>query len=165
MKKIFKQRPKYSYEVGGGAFCFNFYIDEKDPKGNYLHITTPSGAFEQTVRNYAFGYLLAASQQGKMDELAAYGLMLYRVSEEVYQDLGFANDIIKAINKRDKRLMKQGAEMAKAVTDSEEIASQAFMESVVERSQMSKKEAKAASEADKELMREILNEKEGENGE
>lgn len=157
-----KREPKYSYEVGGGAFRFDFYVDEKDPKGNYLHITTPSGAFEQTVRNYAFGYLLAASQQGKMSELEAYGLMLYRVSDEVYQDLGFCQDIIKAINKRDKRLMKQGAKNAAKVTDTEETASQAFMESVVERSQMSKKEAKAASEADKAALREVLKEKDTE---
>lgn len=158
MRNIFNQKPKYSYEVGSGAFCFNFYIDEKNPKGNYLHITTTSGAFEQTVRNYAFGYLLAASQQGKMDELAAYGLMLYRVSEEIYQDAGFANDIIRAINKRDKRLMKQAEKEAAKVSEAEEMASQAFMEDVVAYAEASPKERKRMSKESRKEMKQILNE-------
>lgn len=160
-----KRKPKYSYKVGGGAFCFDFYIDEKDPKGNYLHITTPSGAFEQTVRNYAFGYLLAASQQGKMDELAAYGLMLYRVSEEVYQDLGFCQDIIKAINKRDKRLAKKAEKAASEITEYQDQADAAFMDEVAAYADATPKERKKMRQESKAAMREVLNEKEEENGE
>ena len=156
---ILKTKPKYSYEVGSGAFCFNFYIDEKNPKGNYLHITTPSGAFEQTVCNYAFGYLLAASQQGKMDELAAYGLMLYRVSEEVYQDLGFCQDIIRAINKRDKRLMKEAEQNAKNVTDADEMASDALMREAIERGKpMSRQQRRKMKRESRKEMKKILNE-------
>lgn len=158
---ILKTKPRYSVNVGNGAFVADFYVDEKraDVEHNYLHIHTPNHVFEQKIVGYPYGYLLAAVSHGNEEEVHNYCLLLWRITQEVYQDLGFANDIIKAINKRDKRLMKQAEKNAAAVTDSEEMASAAFMESVIERSQMSKKEAKAASEADKELMREILDEK------
>ena len=157
--KLFKQKPKYTYEVGGGAFKLEFYIDEKNPKGNYLHITTPSGVFEQTLRNYPFGYLLAASQQGKTSELEAYCVLLYRVSEEIYQDLGFCSDIIKAIQKRDKRLMKQAEKEAANVSEAEEMGAQAFMEDIVSEQGLSKKELADKRKADREILKEILSEK------
>lgn len=164
---IFKTKPRYSVNVGNGAFIADFYVDEKraDVEHNYLHIHTPNNVFEQKVVGYPYGYLLAAVSQGNEEEVHNYCVVLWRVTQEIYQDDGLANDILRTFAKYDKSLMKQVEKNAAAVTDSEEMASAAFMESVIERSQMSKKEAKAASEADKELMREILNEKEGENGE
>lgn len=164
---ILKTKPRYSVNVGNGAFFADFYVDEKRPdvEHNYLHIHTPNHVFEQKIVGYPYGYLLAAVSQGNEEEVHNYCVVLWRVTQEVYQDAGLANDILRAFAKYDKRLMKQAEKNAAAVTDSEDMASAAFMESVIERSQMSKKEAKAASEADKELMREILNEKEGENGE
>lgn len=157
---ILKTKPRYSVNVGNGAFVADFFVDERHPdvEHNYLHIHTPNNVFEQKVVGYPYGYLLAAVSQGNEEEVHNYCVVLWRVTQEIYQDAGLANDILRALAKYDKRTMKRGAEKEKAVTDSEEMASQAFMESVVERSQMSKKEAKAASEADKELMREILNE-------
>lgn len=164
---ILKNKPRYSVDGGNGAFIADFYVDEKraDVEHNYLHIHTPNHVFEQKIVGYPYGYLLAAVSQGNEEEIHSYCTVLWRVTQEIYQDAGLANDILRAFAKYDKRLMKQAEKNAAAVTDSEEMASAAFMESVIERSQMSKKEAKAASEADKELMREILNEKEGENGE
>ena len=52
----------------------------------------------------------------------------------------------------------EGAEKAKVVTDSEEMASQVFVEDIVSEQGMSKKELKAKREADREMMKEILNE-------
>lgn len=158
-KNIFKKKPKYTYEVGGGVFKLEFYIDEKNPKGNYLHITTLSGVFEQKVCNYPFGYLLAASQQGKTSELEAYCVLLYRVSEEIYQDLGFCNDIIKAIQKRDKRLMKQGESNAKATSESQNEADTAFMQSVVEFAEADPKRRKEIQAEDKQILKDVLSEK------
>lgn len=164
---ILKTKPRYGVNVGNGAFIADFYVDERHPdmEHNYLHIHTPNDVFEQKIVGYPYGYLLAAVSQGNEEEVHNYCLLLWRITQEVYQDLGFANDIIKAINKRDKRLAKKAEKAASEVSEYQDQASAAFMESVIERSQMSKKEAKAASEADKQIMREILNEKEGENGE
>lgn len=161
---ILKTKPKYHIEIGNGAFIADFYVDEKNPdvKHNYLHIYAPNGVFEQKVVGYPFGYLLAAVSQGNEEELHSYCVMLWRITQEIYQDLGFAQDIIKAINKRDKRLMKQAEREAAKVSEAEEMASQAFMEDVASESGMSKKELKAKRKADKELMRALLNEKESE---
>lgn len=163
---ILKTKPRYSVNVGNGAFVADFYVDEKraDVEHNYLHIHTPNHVFEQKIVGYPYGYLLAAVSKGNEEEVHNYCILLWRITQEIYQDIGFANDIIKAINKRDKRLMKQAEKKAVAVTDSEEMAAQAFMEDIASESGMSKKELKAKREADKAEMRAILNEKEGENG-
>lgn len=159
--KLFKQKAYKSINVGNGAFIADFYVDEKnaDVKHNYLHIHTPNNVFEQRVVGYPYGYLLAAVNQGKEEEVHNYCVLLWRTSQEIYQDAGLAADIVKAFNKYDKRIMKQAEKAAKNVSDSEEMGAQAFMESVVERSQMSSKEAKKAAEEDKAIMREILQEK------
>ena len=84
--------------------------------------------------------------------------MLWRVTQEIYQDLGFCQDIIKAINKRDKRLMKEAERNAAKVSEAEEMASQAFMEDVVAYAEASPKERKRMSKESRKEMKQILNE-------
>lgn len=161
-----KNAPKHHIEIANGAVIVDFYVNEKDIKKCYMRMYARNGAFDYKIGAcHTYGYLMAAVNQGNTRELEAFCILLWRMTQECYQDETLAKDLVTCFNARDERLMKRAEKNAAAVTDSEEMASQAFMESVVERSQMSKKEAKAASEADKELMREILNEKEGENGE
>lgn len=158
---IFDKKPYKQVVCGSGAFTLDFYVDEKHPTDkskNYLHITTPSGVFEQIVRNYAYGYLLIAAEKGNIRELEAYCLMLYRVSDEVYQDLGFANDILRAINKRDKRLMREGASRAKAVTPEQEQGDMALMTDVAAFADANDKERKQMRQQWKEDAREALRE-------
>lgn len=158
-----KNAPKHHIEIANGAVVVDFYVNEKDIKKCYMRTYARNGAFDYRIgacRTY--GHLMAAINQGNTRELEAFCILLWRMTQECYQDETLAKDLVTCFNARDERLMKQAEKNAAAVTDSEEMASQAFMESVVERSQMSKNEAKAVSEADKELMREILNEKEGE---
>nr|DAN28981.1 MAG TPA: Protein of unknown function DUF2620 [Caudoviricetes sp.] len=159
-----KNAPKHHIEIANGAVIVDFYVNEKDIKKCYMRMYAHNGAFDYKIGAcHTYGYLMAAINQGNTRELEAFCILLWRMTQECYQDETLAKDLVTCFNARDERLMKQGAEKAKAVTDSEEMASQAFMESVVERSQMNKKEAKAALEADKQMMREILNEdKEGE---
>lgn len=161
-----KNAPKHHIEIANGAVIVDFYVNEKDIKECYMRMYARNGAFDYKIGAcHTYGYLMAAINQGNTRELEAFCILLWRMTQECYQDETLAKDLVTCFNARDERLMKQVEKNAAAVTDSEEMASAAFMESVIERSQMSKKEAKAASEADKELMREILNEKEGENGE
>ena len=157
---ILKTKPKYHIEIGGGAFIADFYVDEKHPgvEHNYLHIYAPNGVFEQRVVGYPYGYLLAAVSQGNEKEVDGYCMMLWRVTQEIYQDAGFANDIIRAINKRDKRLMKQAEKEAAKVSEAEEMASQAFMEDVVAYAEASPKERKRMSKESRKEMKQILNE-------
>lgn len=157
---IFKTKPRYSVNVGNGAFVADFFVDERHPdvEHNYLHIHTPNHVFEQKIAGYPYGYLLAAVSQGNEEEVHNYCVVLWRVTQEIYQDAGLANDILRAFAKYDKRTMKRGAEKAKAVTDSEEMASQVFVEDIASEQGMSKKELKEKREADREMMKEILNE-------
>ena len=160
-----KNAPKHHIEIVNGAVIVDFYVNEKDIKKCYMRMYARNGAFDYKIGAcHTYGYLMAAVNQGNTRELEAFCILLWRMTQECYQDETLAKDLVTCFNARDERLMKQAEKEAAAVTDSEEMASQAFMESVVERSQMSKKEAKAASEADRELMKEILNEKEDEEG-
>lgn len=157
---IFKTKPRYSVNVGNGAFVADFFVDERHPdvEHNYLHIHMPNNVFEQKVVGYPYGYLLAAVSQGNEEEVHNYCVVLWRVTQEIYQDAGLANDILRAFAKYDKRLMKQAEKNAATVTDPEEMASAAFMDDIVSEQGMSKKELKAKREADKAEMRAILNE-------
>lgn len=159
-----------SVEVG--PYRFNFYRDEKKIRkgsvnGTYLKISA-IGRDEQwslTIPGNAhvYGYLTAALEQGKTEQLHGYAFMLNAVSMLLTQDEGFNADIQKAIMSWQERMNEKAKASAEKVTDSEEMASQAFMEDIVSEQGMSKKELKAKREADKTEMRAILNEdKEGE---
>lgn len=158
------RKPYLVKEVG--EWRFTFHYKEGSIERTFLSITSTSGIFNCRIGGncHAFGFLLAAATQDRLDRLQGYIVPLFIPAMAMTQDQELTSGVQKAIVEWQKRKEAEGAEKAKAVTDSEEMASQAFMESVVERSQMSKKEAKAASEADRELMKEILNEKEGEEG-
>lgn len=159
------RKPYLVKEVG--EWKFTFHYKEGSIERTFLSITSTSGIYSMHIggNTHAYGYLLAAATQDRLDQLHGYVVSLYVPAMAMTQDAGLTADVQKAINKWMKRKEAEAKSAAKAVTDYEEMASQAFMESVVERSQMSKKEAKTASEADKELMREMLNENVGENGE
>ena len=158
-----KQRKPYLVKEVG-EWKFTFHYKEESIERTFLSITSTSGIFNCRIggNTHAYGYLLAAAKQERLDQLQGYVVSLFIPAMAMTQDQELTSGVQKAIVEWQKRKEAEGAEKAKAVTDSEEMASAAFMESVVERSQMSKKEAKAASEVDKELMREVLNEKEGE---
>ena len=127
-----------SVEVG--PYRFNFFRDEKrirkgSVKGTYLKISA-MGRDEQwslTIpgNTHVYGYLTAALEQGRNEQLHGYAFVLNAVSMLLTQDLGFNADIQKAIVEWQKRKEAEGAEKAKAVTDSEEMAAQAFMEDIV----------------------------------
>lgn len=141
-------------------------MDENKPEKCYVHIHGKSiapGIFDVKFNGYSYGYLMESARQGITDNIEGFCTMLYAVVNQVFTDEGLANDLIKAVSKYQERLMNKAEGAAKNVTESEELASQAFMEDVVARSQMSKKEAKKASEEEKAILREVLNEdKEGE---
>lgn len=123
-----------------GPYRFNFFRDEKrirkgSVKGTYLKISA-MGRDEQwslTIpgNTHVYGYLTAALEQGRNEQLHGYAFVLNAVSMLLTQDLGFNADIQKAIVEWQKRKEAEGAEKAKAVTDSEEMAAQAFMEDIV----------------------------------
>lgn len=161
-----------SAEIGPFRFCF--CLNEKKIRkgsvdGTYLKISA-IGRDEQWAlvvpgNSHSFGYLLEALNQGKESQLLNYSRLMWSVSLLDTTDQELDNDLWRAVDNWSVRKQKQGAENAAKITETQEQADQVFMESVVERASMSKKEAKKASEADKAEMRAVLNEdKEAENG-
>lgn len=161
--KLFKQKTYIEKRVG--EFIFKWFFNEKKPRECYLRIETTSGIWGMTVAGgtHAYGYLLAAAKQDLDMQLSGYAMYSYIVAMNITQNQGFTDDLTRSVNKLFKRWDKEAEKAAKAVTPEQEAADQALMEDVVARSQMSKKEAKKASEEDKAIMRELLNDdKEGE---
>lgn len=165
MIKMKQRKPYLVKEVG--EWKFTFHYKEGSIGRTFLSITSTSGIYSMHIggNTHAYGYLLAAAKQERIDQLQGYIVSLFIPAMAMTQDQELTSGVQKAIVEWQKRKEVEGAEKAKAVSDSEEMASQAFMESVVERSQMSKKEAKAASEEDEKIMREILIGEGTENGE
>lgn len=156
---IMKQRKPYLVKEVG-EWKFTFHYKEGSIEKTFLSITSTSGIYSMHIggNTHAYGYLLAAAKQGLDSQLAGYITTLFIPAMAMTQDQELTSGVQKAIVEWQKRKEAEGAEKAKAVTDSEEMASQAFMEDIVSEQSMSKKELKAKREADKELMREILNE-------
>lgn len=161
--KIKQRKPYLVKEVG--EWKFTFHYKEGSIERTFLSITSTSAIYSMHIggNTHAYGYLLAAAKQDRLDQLQGYAVTLYVPAMAMTQDAGLTADIQKAITKWMKRKDAEAKSEAKNISDAQESANQAFMEDVVERSQMSRKEAKAASEADKKFMKETLTETE--NGE
>lgn len=156
--KIKQCKPYLVKEVG--EWKFTFHYKEGSIEKTFLSITSTSGIYSMHIggNTHAYGYLLAAAKQGLDNQLAGYITTLFIPAMAMTQDQELTSGVQKAIAEWQKRKEAEGAEKAKAVTDSEEMASQVFVEDIVSEQGMSKKELKAKREADRELMREILNE-------
>lgn len=161
--KIKQRKPYLVKEVG--EWKFTFHYKEGSIERTFLSITSTSGIYSMHIggNTYAFGYLLAAAKQGLDNQLAGYATTLYIPAMGITQDQGLCNDVQKAISKWMKRKEAEAKSAAKAVTPEQEMASAALMEDIASESGMSKKELKAKREADREIMKAALNEKD--NGE
>ncbi len=154
----FKRKTYFEKRVG--EFIFKWFFNEKKPKECYLRIETTSGIWSMTVAGgtHAYGYLLAAAKQDLDNQLSGYAMYNYVVATSITQNQGFLDGLTKEINKMFRRLDKEAETAAKAVTEEQEQADQALMEDIASEQGLSKKELKAKRKADKEAMREVLNE-------
>lgn len=157
---IFKNKPYKSVKVG--EFQFDFYYKEGKADKCYLDITTPSKIFSLRIggNTHAYGYLLAAAQQDKVEQLQGYALTLLISAMELTQDQGLTDEIQKAITKWHRRKEKVTESAAKSIPNAQNMADEQFMLETIKRGKMSKKEAKKASKADREEMKRILKEDE-----
>lgn len=161
--KIKQRKPYLVKEVG--EWKFTFHYKERSIERTFLSITSTSGIYSMHIggNTHAYGYLLAAAKQGLDNQLAGYITTLFIPAMAMTQDQGLCNDVQKAISKWMKRKEAEAKSAAKAVTPEQDMASAALMEDIASESGMSKKELKAKREADRELMKEVLTEKD--NGE
>lgn len=162
---ILKTKPYKTVECG--CFIANFYYKEGNLAKTYLEITTESGVWSMRIagNTHPYGYLLEAANQEKIEQIHGYAAMLFILSQQFTQDQALTNDVVHGINKWQKRMDAKAKETAKNVSAAEETASQIFMEDVAAYAESSPKERKKMRKADKDAMREALNEKESKNGE
>lgn len=153
MKKL-KNKPYKTCKVG--EWVFDFYYKEGNIRRTYLKITSISGIMSLVLggNTHAFCYLLTAAMQNRLDQLQGYAVTLYIPAMVMTQDQSLCDDVQKAINKWMKRKGTESKNAAKAVTETEEMASQAFMESAIKRSKMSRKEVKKEREEMKNMLKE-----------
>ncbi|WP_290101144.1 hypothetical protein [Duncaniella muris] len=162
---LLKAKPYKTVECGG--FIANFYYKEGNWGKTYLEITTVSGVWSMRIagNTHAYGYLLEAANQEKVEQIHGYAAMLFILSQQFTQDQGLTDDVVRGINKWQKRMDTKAQEAAKNVSAAEEVASQAVMEDVAAYADATPKERKKMRKANKAAMRDVLNEKESENGE
>lgn len=153
---IFKKKPIERVEIGG--FVAEWYFKRNNIKESYLEISTVSGIWSMRVdaRCDAYGYLLESARQGKTENIHGYAALLYISAQQLTQEQGFCDDITRSVQKWQKRTEKQAERNAKAVTESEEAASQAFMEDVAAYADASPKERKKMRKQWKEDAKEVL---------
>lgn len=154
---ILKTKPYKS--VDAGQFHFDFYYKEGSVKDTYLEVTCDSGMFNCHIggRSEAYYFLLHVAMQNDTAVLHDYIARLCHLAM-VWNDTELVKDVNTAINNWRERVNAKGAEKAKAVTDSEEMASQAFMEDVAAYAEASPKERKRMSKESRKEMKQILNE-------
>lgn len=154
-------KPKPYKSVDAGQFHFNFFYKEGSLKGTYLEVTCDSGIFAFKVggNTKTYGYLLAAAEQGRTDQLQGYAVTLYIPAMTIAEDQGLCDDCQKAIMKWQKRKERQGASNAAKVTDAEDMASDALMREAIERGKpMSRQQRRKMERESRKQMREILRE-------
>lgn len=161
--KIKQRKPYLVKEVG--EWKFTFHYKEGCIERTFLSITSTSGIMNIHLggNTHAFGYLLAAAKQERIDQLQGYIVSLFIPAMAMTQDQELTSGVQKAIVEWQKRKEAEAKSAAKAVTPEQDMASAALMEDIASESGMSKKELKAKREADKQMMKEVLTEKD--NGE
>ena len=154
---ILKTKPYKS--VDAGQFHFDFYYKEGSVKDTCLEVTCDSGMFNCLIggRSETYYFLLHVAMQNDTAVLHDYITRLYHLAM-VWNDTELAKDVNTAIDNWHERVNAEAAEKAAAINDSEEMASQAFMEDVVAYAEASPKERERMSEEDRKEMKQILNE-------
>lgn len=153
-------KTKTYFSVRAGEFQFDFYYKEGKADKCYLDITTESKIFSLRIagNTHTYGYLLAAAQQGKTEQLKGYAVTLFIPAMTITQDQGLCSEVQKSIMKWQKRKEKAAESTAKGISDTQDMASEQLMREAAKRGKMSRKEAKKASKADHEEMKRILKE-------
>lgn len=165
-KNIFKKKPKYHFFFGNesvGGFNVDFYMNENKIEDCYVHIhgkSIANGIFDVKFNGYSYGYLMESARQGITDNIEGFCTMLYAIVNQVYADEGLYNDLIKAIQKYQKRLLKRAEKEAANISEVQNEADTAFMQSVVEFAEADPKRRKEIQAEDKALLKEMLNGKE-----
>lgn len=157
-RNIFKTKTKNIAHFNVGGFLVDFWRNDKVTSENKVTINTVSRNFSATLTDYTFGYLLASVKDGDTKELHSFCAMLYTVGNGAYRDAELAADIVRSVGEHFKRLDKMAASEAESVTEADEQAAQAYMDSVVEYADADEARRAEIRREGGEILREILKE-------
>lgn len=155
-----KLRPIKHIEVG--PYEFDFYFKSDNAKSTYMEIKCGEVAkFRIDGRTHAYGYLLAAAEQGRIEQLHGYVTILQVLSVQLTKDQQLVNDVVAVINAFIQRKDAEAGEKAAAVTETQEEADQALMEDIIAEADMSESEREASREAFKEEIKKAIGQDDG----
>lgn len=157
---VFKRKPKHKHHFEIGGFIVDFYTDEKVVENNFATINTISKNFSLRVTGYPFGYLMASVKDGETENLHGFCALMHLIADGVYQDAGFANDLMKSVTKYQKRLLKSAEKEAKATTDEQIQADEALINDVLYEQTLNEQDLAQKRAEDKEILKSILTDKE-----
>lgn len=152
--KLFNKKPFRHCDVGG--FIVDFYFDEKKAEGNYALIRGKSGEFEIRIGGYSYMYLLAGVEKGELDNLHGYSMIMYYIGSLLFTEQGFADDIMRVINKYSKRLEKKAESEVSKVSKEAEDMEDIFLRESIKRGKVSNKENRRLREEARADAKEVL---------
>lgn len=158
---IFKRKkatPLHHVEVGG--FICNFFFKDGSIVDSYMEIRTISDNWRMRLdaRHEMYGYLMAAAQQEKTEQIHGYCVTLYILSTAL--DQGLIEDVQRSIAKFMKRMDKKAESEAKSVSDAQIAGDEALMQEAIERGEIrgDKKAEREAAKASQEEIKKALEE-------
>ena len=112
---LFRRTPYKSVEFKDGLIKVDFYFKPNSARHTYMLVSTKGNVlnFKIDGRMYAYGYLLAALEQGKTRQIEGYIMTVWQVMTGIVQEQGFCDDVQRAINKYVKRLIKQAESLSR----------------------------------------------------
>ena len=139
-----------------------FFFNQNSIAGSYMEICTESKNFAMKIdaRNEVYGYLLAAAQQERMEQIHGYCATMYVIATGMTHDQEFVNDLQTSVEGFMERQQAKAKEESEKVTETQIAGDEALMQEAIERGELrgDKKAEKRASEESKKLIKEVLEE-------
>lgn len=158
----FKKKLKPIKTVSVGGFTVDFYFTQDSIAGSYMEIRTDSRNFAMKIdaRNEVYGYLLAAAQQGRNEQIHGYCATMYVIATGITHDQEFVNDLQASVVGFMERQQAKAKEEAEKVTPEQIAGEEALMQEAIERGEIrgDKKAEKRASKESKHIIKEVLEE-------
>lgn len=158
----FKRKLKPIKVVNVGGFEVSFFFQQDSIANSYMEIRTDSRNFAMKIdaRNEVYGYLLAAAQQDRIEQIHGYCATMYVIATGMTHDQEFVNDLQASVSAFMDRQQAKAKEDAEKVTPEQIAGDEALMQEAIERGELrgDKKAEKQASKESKKLIKEVLEE-------
>ncbi|MBD5306085.1 MAG: hypothetical protein HDS14_00430 [Bacteroides sp.] len=128
-KFLVKNKPEFSFKYSG--FKVEIFYHEKRRERNYTSITTESGNFSMTLTGFTHGYLLASAIQGKHENIHGFCVLIYTISDRLFQDSELAESIMDAVSLSIDSALSEGGREALKVTVAEDDAQEALLREII----------------------------------